>query len=69
MAVDEVGALTLMKTRIMYLENKSEQGLNAVGRIGRVRFSKTYKTIYYKDHVFHSLDGTGYKANYYNHDG
>ncbi|HVA51653.1 MAG TPA: hypothetical protein VNH11_35255 [Pirellulales bacterium] len=54
-----------MKTRIMYMENKSAQGLNAVGRIGRVRFSKTYKTIYYRDHVFHRLGGQGFKANYY----
>lgn len=54
-----------MKTRIMYLENKSAQGLNGAGRIGRVRFSKTHKTVYYKGHVFHSLGGKGFKANYY----
>ena len=49
----------------MYMENKSAQGLNAVGRVGRVHFSKTGKTIYYKDSVFHRLGGQGFKANYY----
>ena len=48
----------------MYMENKSVQGLNAIGRIGRVHFSKTGKTIHYKDHVFHCLK-QGFKANYY----
>ena len=57
--------LRAMKTRIMYMENKSAQGLNAVGRIGRVRFSKSYKTIYYRGHVFQRLGGGGFKANYY----
>lgn len=54
-----------MNTRIMYMENKSVQGFNAIGRIGRVRFSKSYKTIYYKNHVFHRLGRGGYKVNYY----
>jgi hypothetical protein len=47
----------------MYIENKSG-GLNGRGRIGRVTFSKTRKTIYYQDKCFQSLKG-GYKANYY----
>lgn len=52
-----------MKTRIMYIEHK---GLDIVGeaRIGRVSFSKTGKSIYYKDHTFQTLNGTGYKSNY-----
>lgn len=55
----------IMKTtRIMYLENKSG-GLDSPGRIGRVRFSRTFKTVYYKDHVFHSLGGQGFKSNFY----
>ncbi len=53
------------KTRIMYMENKSEQGLNGCGRIGLVSFSKTGKTIYYKDHAFQTLSGFGFKANYF----
>ena len=52
-----------MKTRIMYIENKSEVGLNGNGRIGRIQFSKTGKTLYYQGKSFQSLKG-GYKANY-----
>ncbi len=52
-----------MQSRIMYIENKSG-GLGGRGRIGRVTFSKTRKTIYYQDKSFQSLKG-GYKANYY----
>ncbi|HEY0985680.1 MAG TPA: hypothetical protein VGD80_01460 [Kofleriaceae bacterium] len=48
-----------MKTRIMYIQ----QGLNA-GRIGRVRLSKTGRTLYYGDLVLESLAGRGYKANF-----
>lgn len=48
----------------MYLENKSE-GLVGEARIGKVRFSKTKKSIYYKDMVFRTLKGTGFKSNYY----
>jgi hypothetical protein len=35
------------RTEIMYVESK--QGLTGHGRIGRVRFSKSVKTIYYAD--------------------
>ncbi len=52
-----------MQSRIMYIENKAG-GLGGRGRIGRVTFSKTRKTIYYHDKCFQSLKG-GYKANYY----
>jgi hypothetical protein len=53
-----------MKSRIMYIENKSE-GLDTPGRIGRVTYSKSGATVYYKDQAFQSLKGTGFKANYY----
>ena len=53
-----------MKSRIMYIENKSE-GLTGPARIGRVTFSKTGKTIYYAGRAFRSLRGRGFKANYY----
>lgn len=46
----------------MYIECKSA-GLNGFGRIGRVTYSKTGKTIYYRDQAFQSLKG-GYKANF-----
>ncbi len=53
-----------MKTRIMYIERKQD-GLVGKARIGRVRFSKTGATLYYGGHVFQSLKGNGFKANYY----
>lgn len=53
-----------MKTRIMYIENKSG-GLDCAGRIGRVSFSKTGRTLYYNGRAFRSLKGSGFKSNYY----
>ena len=53
-----------MKTRIMYIEDKS-QGLNGPARIGRVTFSKTGKSIYYAGRTFQGLGGQGFKANYF----
>ena len=53
-----------MKSRIMYVENKS-RGLTGPARIGRVTFSKTGKTLYYRGHTFQSLKGRGFKANYF----
>ena len=52
------------KTRIMYIENKSES-LNGPARIGRVTFSKTGKSICYGGQTFQSLKGSGFKANYF----
>ncbi len=52
-----------MKSRIMYIEDKSKS-LNGPARIGRVRFSKTWRTLYYAGRTFRSLKG-GYKANYF----
>ncbi len=48
---------------IMYIEYKGD-GLSGTARIGRVRFSDSGRTIYYKNQEFGSLKG-GYKANYY----
>ena len=53
-----------MKTRIMYIENKSA-GLSGPARIGRVSFSKSGRTLYYGARSFQSLKGVGFKANYY----
>lgn len=53
-----------MKSRVMYVENKSEVGLNGKGRIGRVTFSKTGATLRYGGREFRSLKG-GYKSNYF----
>jgi hypothetical protein len=52
-----------MTGRIMYIEEKP--GLAGQGRIGRVTFSKTGRTIYYRGRAFRSLKGQGFKANYY----
>jgi hypothetical protein len=48
-------------SRIMYIECKAES-LNGPARIGRVTFSKTRKSLYYKGHWFLSI--RGFKANY-----
>ena len=48
----------------MYIELKAG-GLTGPARIGRVTFSKTGRTIYYRGREFRSLDGSGFKANYY----
>jgi hypothetical protein len=53
-----------MRSRVMYIESKSG-GLEGSARIGRVYFSKTGKTLYYRDQRFRSLKGSGFKSNYY----
>jgi hypothetical protein len=52
------------RSRIMYIEDKS-QGLEGEARIGRVYFSRTGRTLYYRGLRFRSLKGDGFKANYY----
>jgi hypothetical protein len=47
----------------MYIECKAE-GLSGEARIGRVTFSKTGKTVYYRGRSFGTLAGRGFKANY-----
>jgi hypothetical protein len=53
-----------MKSRIMYIENKSGGLAGGEARIGRVTFSKTGATLYYRGRSFRSLKGGGYKANH-----
>jgi hypothetical protein len=50
-----------MKARIMYIENKSD-GISGPARIGRVTFSKSGKSLYYRGRRF--LSGSGFKSNY-----
>jgi len=52
------------KTRIMYIECKAGR-LTGPARIGRVTYSKTLATIYYRGKQFRSLHGNGFKPNYY----
>jgi hypothetical protein len=47
-------------SRIMFIENKSE----GEAHIGRVTFSKSGSTLYYRGLAFKSLKGSGFKANY-----
>ena len=50
----------------MYIENKSDgDGLTGTARIGRVTFSKSGKTIYYRGAELQSLKGYGYKSNFF----
>jgi len=53
-----------MKSRIMYIEFKGD-GIAGPARIGRVSFSKSGKSIYYKNKKFETLSGRGFKSNYY----
>ena len=53
-----------MRTRIMYIESK-EGGLLGPARIGRVRFSKSGRSVHYGGRTFGSLNGHGFKANYF----
>ena len=48
----------------MYIESKAT-GLTGPARIGRVTFSKTGKTLYYRGRTFQSLKGRGFKSNFY----
>ena len=50
--------------RIMYIECKAGC-LTGEARIGRVTFSKTGCTIYYRGQALRSLKGAGFKSNYY----
>jgi hypothetical protein len=59
----------MLPPRIMYIENKSggipgQKRLVGPARIGRVTFSKTGKSLYYRGKTFRSLGGHGFKANY-----
>ena len=56
-----------MKTSIKYIERKTD-GLRGIGRIARVSFSKTGKTIYYDGKSLLTLSGYALKANYFDED-
>jgi hypothetical protein len=53
-----------MESKIMYLELKTD-GLRGVGRIARVDFSKSGKTIYYNGRTLAESKGVPLKANYF----
>jgi hypothetical protein len=51
----------------MYIECKAGN-LTGQARIGRVTFSQTGRTIYYRGRKFQSLKGKEFKSNYYDLD-
>jgi hypothetical protein len=55
--------MPIPKTRIMYIENKSES-LNGPARIGRVTFSKSGRSLTYGGREFHPTKRAA-KANYF----
>lgn len=52
------------KTRMMYIEYKGD-GIIGLARVGSVKFSKSGKSIHYNNKTFETLNGSGYKANYF----
>lgn len=50
-----------MKSRIMYIEAKGDR-ISGSARIGRVTFSKTGKSVYYKGRLLAKAEG--FKSNY-----
>jgi hypothetical protein len=53
-----------MKTRIMHIERKGNE-ISGPARIGRMTFSKSSKSLYYKGRRFHTLAGSRFKSNYF----
>ena len=54
-----------MKSRIMYIESKGNDGIAGPARIGRVTFSKSGRSLYYRGRMFQSLKGNGFKSNFF----
>ena len=48
----------------MYIEHKGD-GLIGPARIGRVKFSKSGKSVHYDGKTFETLSSSGFKANYF----
>ena len=53
------------KERVMYIEYKGDDGIVGNARIGRVKFSKSGKSIHYNGKTFETLSGQGFKSNYF----
>jgi len=51
--------------RLMYIENKEGDLYGSDARIGWVTFSKTGRSIYYKDKVLKRIKGGGIAGNYF----
>jgi hypothetical protein len=59
-----VAAWKVMRTRIMYVELKTGHNDNGPAWIGRVSFSKTGQTIYYREKSLRRIHGGGVQGNY-----
>ena len=59
--------MTTVKSRIMYIEQKPD-GQPGEAMIGRVQFSKSGNSLHYKGKTFQSLNGAGFKTNYFDTD-
>ncbi len=49
----------------MYIESKGDDGIFGPAKIGRVKFSKSGKSIHYAGRTFETLSGAGFKSNYF----
>ena len=49
----------------MYIEYKGDDGIVGPARIGRVTFSKSSKSVYYRGRRLETLAGQGFKSNYF----
>jgi hypothetical protein len=56
--------MSAKKTRIVYIERKGLE-ISGPARIGRVTYSKSGQSVYYHGRRFHTLSGSGFKANYF----
>jgi hypothetical protein len=54
-----------LKRRVLYVENKDGDLDGAQGRIGWVTFSKTGKSVYYRDKVLKKISGGGVSGNFF----
>jgi hypothetical protein len=54
----------MRQPQIMYIERKDD-GVTGAARIGRVTFSKSGRTLYYRGQTFSSCQGAGFKCNYF----
>lgn len=53
------------RSRVLYIEKKSGHADDGPAWIGRVRFSKSGSTLYYRDLKLRTLAGRGIGANYF----
>ncbi len=49
----------------MYIEYKGDDGIIGPAKIGRVKFSKSGKSVHYSGKTFETLSGSGFKSNYF----